>query len=172
MGRDTKRVEKVAKEVFGGNTKVYIGGSQLKRTNVRSSDLDLKIEVPHKLTWADRETLGIALEQEFGIGNVDKNHSKIHVVRGESGYIDILPNSAEYFPPDFKFDGLGKNPFSCNTTARNAVRIIKTNHPNMPGIMVEKMVLEVQRQNKSISLDKLIEKTEEHSCYPFDIIRL
>ena len=46
MGRDIKRVEKVAKEVFGGKAKVYKGGSQLKRTNVRSSDLDLKIKVP------------------------------------------------------------------------------------------------------------------------------
>ena len=93
MGRDTKRVEKVVKEVFGGKTKVYKGGSQLKRTNVRSSDNDLKIEVPYMLTWADKETLGIALDEEFGIRNVDKSHSKIHVVRGESGYIDIVPNT-------------------------------------------------------------------------------
>ena len=123
------------------------------------------------MTWADRETLGIALEQEFGFGNVDKSHSKIHVVRGESGYIDIAPTSAEYVPLHFKFDWL--NPFSRNTTARNAVRIIKTNHPNMPGIMVEKMVLEVQRQNKSISLDKLIEKTEERFMWhPLNFMHL
>jgi len=161
MGRDNKRVEKVVKEVCGGNAMVYKGGSQLKRTNVRTSDNDLKINVPYMMTMDDKERLGNALEEEFGIGNVDRSHQKIHVVRGEGGDIDIVPNRAEYYPPDFKFDGLGKNPFSHNKTAKDAARYIKTNNRNVPGIKVEKMVLQVQKENKNIPLEKLIEKTEE-----------
>ena len=38
MKRDTKRVEKVVKKALGGNAMVYKGGSQLKRTNVATSE--------------------------------------------------------------------------------------------------------------------------------------
>ena len=41
------------------------------------------------------------------------------------------------------------------------MRNIKTDHSNVPGIKVEKTVLQVQQQNKKIPLDRLIEKTEK-----------
>ena len=143
MGNDTRRVEKVVKNVIGGDAMVYKGGSQLKRTNVAASDNDLKIKVPQSLNKEDKERLGNALAREFGKKNVDKNHAKIHVVRGEAGDIDVVPNKAEYFPPNFKFDKLGMNPIRNNSIARHAVRNIKTDHSNVPGIKVEKTVLQV-----------------------------
>ena len=161
MGRDNKRVEKVVKEVIGKDVMVYKGGSQLKRTNVASSDNDLKLKVPQSLKKEDKDRLGNALVKEFGKKNVQKDHSKIHVVRGEAGDIDIVPNQAEYFPPDFKFDGLGKNPFTSNATARHAVRNIKTEYRSVPGCKVESTVLKVQQQNRKIPLDELIEKTKK-----------
>ena len=159
--RDTQRVERSVKRALGGNAMVYKGGSQLKRTNVATSDNDLKIKVPQPLTMKDRERLEDELVREFGIANVDKSHAKITVVRGEGGDIDIVPDKAEYFPSDFKFDELGRNPFPCNSTARHAVRIIKMNHCHMPGIKIEKAVLQAQQQNKGISLDRLIEEGEQ-----------
>ena len=162
MGRDTQRVEKVVKQVIGGDAMVYKGGSQLKRTNVKSSDNDLKIKVSQNLKKEDKDRLGNALAKEFGKEKVEKHHAKIHVIHGEAGDIDVVPNKADYFPQNFKFDPLGKNPFSSNPTARHAVRNIKTKHPGkVPGIKVEKSVLQVQQQNKKIPLDELIEKTEK-----------
>ena len=160
MKRDTKRVEQVVKKALGGNAMVYKGGSQLKRTNVAKSDNDLKIKVPQRLTKEDRERLGNELVREFGEENVDKSHTKIHVVHGEGGDIDIVPDKAEYFPPDFKIDKLGKNPFTCNPTARHAVRITKTNNRHVPGVKVEEAVLETQQQFKKINLAELVKKAE------------
>ena len=161
MKKDTQRVERSVKRALGGNAMVYKGGSQLKRTNVATSDNDLKIKVPQRLSMKDRERLGDELVREFGMENVDKSHAKIQNVRGEGGDIDIVPDKAEYFPSDFKFDQLGKNPFTYNSTARHAARIIKANHCHVPGIKIEKAVLQAQQQNKGIKLDKLVEKGEQ-----------
>ena len=163
MGNDTKRVEQVVKQQLGGNAMIYKGGSQHKRTNVKASDLDLKIKVSESLQAQDRTRLGNALKKEFGTKNVDSSNPKIHIVQGKGVSIDVVPTEADYFPPTFKIDKLGKNPFSSNPTARHAVRNIKTEHKdkNIPGIKVERAVLRIQTQATNIPLDQLIEKTEK-----------
>ena len=104
IGNDTKRVEMVVKQQLGGNAMIYKGGSQLKRTNVKESDLDLKIKVPQSLKFEDRNRLGNALAKEFGKKNVDSSHSKIHVVQGQGLSMDVLPTKADYFDNNFKLD--------------------------------------------------------------------
>ena len=66
MGNETKRVEQVVKQCLGGNAMVYKGGSQHKRTNVKGSDLDLKIKVSQSLKPEDRTRLGNGLKKQFG----------------------------------------------------------------------------------------------------------
>ena len=162
IGNDAKRVERVVKKQLGGKAMVYKGGSQFKRTNIDTSDLDLKIKVSQPLTSDDRVRLGNALGQEFGKDNVNSRNPKIHIVQGQGASIDVVPIKADYFPRNFKIDKLGKNPFSSNPNARHAIRIIKANHRNehLPGIKIENTVLRIQKENKKIPLDKLIEKSE------------
>ena len=145
IGRDIVRIEKVVKNVLGKNVSVYKGGSVKKHTHIETSDFDLKIDVEYPVTDAQRNSLTEALKKEYGAKNVEVT-PKVHLIKGESGSIDLFPQKADYFSPSTKVDKLGKEPFKTNTMARNAVRILKLDYlPHMPGIEIERSVLEAQK---------------------------
>ena len=160
---DFIKVEYIVKSLFGKNTQLFVHGSQLKRTNVIGSDLDLKFDPPKPLNENDRCRLGKALDKVYGKGKVEKNHAKIHVIRGDHYSTDVVPTKATYFPPEFKVDKIGKNPFLHNPTARHAARNIKGDYgeDRISGSQIERAVLKVQRENKNIPLEELIEKTKK-----------
>ena len=124
IGRDVVRVEKVVKNVLGGNVFVHEGGSVKKHTNIEGSDLDLKIDVVEPLTDKERNALTQALKIEFGEHNVEVK-TLVHKIQGESGSIDLFPQKATYISSATRVDKLGKEPFKTNPIGRNAVRLLK-----------------------------------------------
>ena len=117
--------------------------------------MDLKLHVPKPLTPERRLSLGQGLINEFGKENVITTNPKIHIIQGRSGSIDVLPDQATYYPSHFKIDKLGARPFANNPTGRHAVRILKLEHGDLPGIKLERMVLAAQRRHPDIPLDRL-----------------
>ena len=160
IGRDVVRIEKVVKSVLGEHVKIYKGGSVKKHTNIEGSDLDLKIDVVDPVTETQRNSLTLALQNEYGITNVEVK-PKVHLIRGESGSIDLFPQKANYLCQDAKVDKLGKDPFRTNPIGRNAVRILKMDIlPNapFPSIEIERAVLQAQNMERGIGLLDLVVK--------------
>ena len=162
MGRDIVRIEKVVKNVLGGNVFVYKGGSVKKHTNIEGSDLDLKIDVFEPLKEKERNALTEALKIEFGEHNVDVK-TIVHKIQGESGSIDLLPQKATYISSATRVDKLGKEPFKTNPIGRNAVRLLKEKFKvaDVPGIYIERAVLQTQNMERGITLENLITKTNK-----------
>lgn len=162
IGEDVEKIERAAKDVYGGDAQVYKDGSIRKGTNIPGSDVDTKIAVSTPATMEQRHDLQSELGKAFGNENVEQgeNHD---VVKGASGELDVLPSRANYYG-DIEMDPPGLNPFHTNTKAASAVRNIKLDAQELgekvKGKDVETKVLRVQQENKGIGLGELVDKTK------------
>lgn len=156
-GRDTVRVERVVKDVLGGQAQVWKGGGRNKHDNLATGDLDLLIVAPQALRTEDRHALGRGLRGEFGSSRVSESKPRIHQVEGEGGRIDVVPQRATFFGGHC--NRMPRDPFKFNPQARHAVRDVKLGAQergeNVRGHFAEGAVLEAQQQHPGASFSAL-----------------
>ena len=137
-GRDAVKVVDAAKKALGGQAMVLKNGSQAKKTDLNTSDLDLKI-AGTQMTSQTRSLLQQELQRTFS-GKVEVTRKGILRVQGESGQLCIVPMRADFYDEEFeagchpqcRLSGpkgllqatirLGKNDFEQKPEARKAVR--------------------------------------------------
>ncbi|CAD7923481.1 unnamed protein product [Amoebophrya sp. A120] len=163
IGRDTDRIVKILQRIVP-KCEVRKAGSQSKGTNVRGSDLDLRVTVPEKvsevgITSAQWEKLVGELESaEFSV-EIGK---KVLKITNAACDIEIVPNRAEHIP-----DGVGwkqrlvnPNQFKNNPKAQAAVRVLKDEGAGekfrMKSYEIEKHVIRLQQANPKASSAELV----------------
>ena len=172
LGRDVRKVEAAVKSALGGQFRVYIVGSRRRHTNIGSSDLDLKYEGPRIVTSGDRSKLTAALKREFGgmfSSNVDaSSNSNIHIVKGESGSIDVVPCRATYLEADWDHSIPSSGWLHNNWGAQDAARMLKAHFSSAGGIYIGRAVQAEQDSNPEASSLELYNAVgpqfEESSC--------